>query len=198
MKKILIISLVAALSSSLLAQVNVDSVLSEGKFIHPDSIKISELVKQQIEEAKLKALQEEEIRKAGQYEAKIIPIALTVPGKSIKNTSSNFLNSISTEVKVLIAVSFLLLLLVLFRRVLIHFKKNVKNQLKKRIALLREENIIVKRDRKKTRVRKFLAKDKLLTGMSEKNMTRKAKEMEISKGELMLAARLKFLEYGKM
>ncbi len=199
MKKILINILLITFYISGYAQVNVDSALSEGRYIHPDSIKISDIVKQQVEEAKLKAQQKEEgYQKSEQYQARIIPVNITVPKKILRKNSFDFLGSISIEVKIFILISFLLILLVLTRRFFINLKKKVKNELKKKIAFIREENVVVKKDRKKIRIRKLIARDKKLVHMTEKNMTRKAKELEISKGELMLAARLKFLEYGKM
>lgn len=199
MKKILINILLITFYISAYAQVNVDSVLSEGKFIHPDSIKISDIVKQQVEEARLKARQkEEEYQQSKQYQARIIPVNIAVPKKVLRKDSFEFFNSISAEVKIFLLISFLLILSVAARRYFINFKKKVKNQLKRKIAFIREENVIVKKNRKKIRIRKLIARDKKLVHMTEKNMTRKAKELEISKGELILAARLKFLEYGKM
>ncbi|MEW6194119.1 MAG: hypothetical protein AB1521_03065 [Bacteroidota bacterium] len=199
MKKILINIFLITFYISAYAQVNVDSVLSEGKFIHPDSIKISDLVKQQVEEARLKARQkEEEYQQSKQYQARIIPVNIAVPKKVLRKDSFGFFNSISAEVKIFLLISFLLILSVAARRYFINFKKKVKSQLKKKIAFIREENVIVKKNRKKIRIRKLIARDKKLAHMTEKNMTRKAKELEISKGELILAARLKFLEYGKM
>lgn len=63
--------------------------------------------------------------------------------------------------------------------------------------MIREEKVIIKKDRIKTRARKSLKKDKLIERLSESGINSKARELSISKGEILLAARLKTFSYGK-
>ncbi|MDQ7817329.1 MAG: hypothetical protein RDU14_09940 [Melioribacteraceae bacterium] len=190
---------------SLFAQINIDSVLIAFNNIQPDSIDVSKLVQKQIESARLKEATDRTIEvedtvgfsKNENIENAAIPISVSVINKPANNKVIELINSFSIEVKIFFLFSVLIILIVSLRRMLIGFKKRIKNSIKQRIAMIREEKIVLKKDRNKTRTRKSLKKDKVIEKLSEAGMNSKAKELSISKGEILLAARLKTFSYGK-
>jgi hypothetical protein len=192
-------------SSSYFAQVNIDSVLIAFNNFQPDSVDVSKLVQKQIEAARMKEesiLKSEnenkvDLNKKENIEIATIPVAAAVINKPANNKIVEFINSFSIEVKIFSIFSLLIMIIVSFRRILIRFKKKIKNSLKHRIAMIREEKVIIKKDRIKTRARKSLKKEKLIERLSESGMNSKARELSISKGEILLAARLKTFSYGK-
>lgn len=204
MKKLLTIVLIFFVNT-LFAQVNIDSVLSKITYVPQDTINISELVKLQIEQARLK----EEMSKSAvdettkQYEDvdKAKSSVITIPVSSISTVKSNrlfdFFNSLSIDVKIFIAASTLIFFTVLFRRILIQLKKNEGKGLKKRIAMIREEEVIVKKDRKLSKTRKALRKIKVIENVPSDSLDLIARELSISKGEILLASKIKKFEYGK-
>ncbi|NMB83613.1 MAG: hypothetical protein GYA14_17535 [Ignavibacteria bacterium] len=204
MKKLLTIVMIFFISN-LFAQVNIDSVLSKITYVPQDTVNISELVKMQIEQARLK----EEISKSvanetpKQYEEaeKAKSSVITIPVSSITTVKNNrlvdFFNSLSIDVKIFLAVSTLILLTVLFRRIIIQLKKNEGKGLKKRIAMIREEDVIVKKDRKLSKTRKALRKIKVIENVPSGSLDLIARELSISKGEILLASKIKKFEYGK-
>ena len=190
---------------SLFAQINIDSVLIAFNNIQPDSIDVSKLVQKQIESARLKETTDRTIEvedtvgfsKNENIENATIPISVSVINKPANNKVIELINSFSIGVKIFFLFSALIILIVSLRRMLIRFKKRIKNGIKQRIAMIREEKIVIKKDRNKTRTRKSLRKDKVIEKLSEAGMNSKAKELSISKGEILLAARLKTFSYGK-
>ncbi len=204
MKKFLIAIMLFS-SYSYFAQVNIDSVLIAFNNFQPDSVDVSKLVQKQIEAARMKEesiLKSEnenkvDLNKQENIEIATIPVSAAVINKPANNKIVEFINSFSIEVKIFFTFSLLIVLIVSFRRILIRFKKKIKNSLKHRIAMIREEKVIIKKDRIKTRARKSLKKDKLIERLSESGINSKARELSISKGEILLAARLKTFSYGK-
>lgn len=204
MKKHLL-AIILFFNCSLFAQLNIDSMLVAINNIAPDSIDVSQLVWNQIEAARLKETDlqnrvdddKTKISKNEEMQSTLIPISVAVVNKSANNKILEYLNSASIEIKLFFVISALIILLVSLRRVTIRFKKKIKNSLKQRIAMIREEKVIVRKDRKITQRRKSLKKDKMLENLSEAGLNSKARELSISKGELLLAARLKSFSYGK-
>lgn len=190
---------------SIYAQVNIDSVLSKLSYIQQDTINISELVRKQIEEARSKAETSEffveEKPAQDTTTANIESAVISIPVANISKTETNkvteMIESLSINVKIFLAISIVILILVSFRRLLIRLKKNVGNGLKKRIAMIREENVIVKKDRKLSKTRKALKKLKLIENISGNGVELMARELSISKGEILLASKIKKFEYGK-
>jgi len=204
MKKLLTIVMIF-LMSNLFAQVNIDSVLSKITYVPQDTVNISELVKLQIEKARLKEEMSQSVANETpkQYEEaeKAKSSVITIPVSSITTVKNNrlvdFFNSLSIDVKIFIAVSTMILFAVLFRRILIQFKKNEGKGLKKRIAMIREEDVIVKKDRKLSKTRKALRKIKVIENVPSGSLDLIARELSISKGEILLASKIKKFEYGK-
>lgn len=204
MKRFLIILLMLT-TCSIYAQVNIDSVLSKLSYIQQDTINISELVRKQIEEARSKAETSEffveEKPAQDTTTANIESAVISIPVANISKTETNkvteMIESLSINVKIFLAISIVILILVSFRRLLIRLKKNVGNGLKKRIAMIREENVIVKKDRKLSKTRKALKKLKLIENISGNGVELMARELSISKGEILLASKIKKFEYGK-
>lgn len=187
------------------AQVNIDSLLTKTSgnlalkstdTITGDSINIKSLVEQQILAAKLKMEQEKLEKKNvnNSYEVNISNVPVFKPKKTLIQL---FLN-LSFEVKLLLIISFFLFLLIAIRRIILKVHKKAKQGLKNKIKLLREEKVISKLEDKKSKSRRTLIHDLPVNRLTEKNITKKAKELKVSKGELMLAARLKYLEYERM
>ncbi|MEG8945576.1 hypothetical protein [Rosettibacter firmus] len=187
------------------AQVNIDSLLTKTSgnlalkstdTITGDSINVKSIVEQQILAAKLK-MEQEKLEKNNinnSYEVNVSNVPAFKPKKTLVQL---FLN-LSFEVKLLLIFSFFLFLLIAIRRIILKVQKKAKQGLKNKIKLLREEKVISKVEDKKSKSRRTLIHDLPLNRLTEKNITKKAKELKISKGELMLAARLKYLEYERM
>jgi hypothetical protein len=192
-------------SCKIYAQVNIDSVLSKLSYIPQDTINISELVQKQIEEARNKAETSEifiEEKPVEDSTKNIIESAgISIPVSNISKVQSNrifeMFDSLSTNLKIFVAVSIVILTLLAFRRILLRIKKNVGNSLKKKIAMIREENVIVKKDRKLSKTRKALRKLKMIENISGNGIELMARELSISKGEILLASKIKKFEYGK-
>lgn len=181
------------------AQVNIDSVLSSVNYQEPDTVNISRIVQAQIEEAKAKAMQEE--HKPVVKENPVAVSSISVPVANLKGTEKHglfsFFGTLKPEVIVFTIISSLLIASVLLRRIVISSKKKMKNSIKQKIAMIREENVILKPDRKRRKVRLLLRKNKFVEKIASGNINSKARELEISKGEILLASRIKILEYGK-
>lgn len=192
------------LTGNLLAQINIDSVLSKINYLPQDTVNISELVRQQIEQARLKAELSQIMDEQVTTKEEVIDIknsTATIPAVSLNTVSNNKLvdtfNSLSTNVKIFLAASLLIVLTVMYRRILVKIKKSVSSRLKKRIAMIREENVIVKKDKKLSKTRKALRKIKVIDHVQNDRIDLIARELSISKGEVLLASRIKKFEYGK-
>lgn len=204
MKKLLL-AIVIIFNCSLFAQLNIDSVLVSISTIATDSIDVSKIVWNQIEAARLKEANLQnpvvydtiEISKNEELQSTLIPISVAVINKPTNNKILELINSASIEIKIFFVISTLIILSVSLRRITIRIKKRIKNSLKQRIAMIREEKVIVRKDKNITRKRKSLKKDKILENLSDAGLNNKARELSISKGELLLAVRLKTFSYGK-
>lgn len=63
--------------------------------------------------------------------------------------------------------------------------------------MIREEDVIVKKDRKLSKTRKALRKIKVIENVPSGSLDLIARELSISKGEILLASKIKKFEYGK-
>ncbi len=202
MKKLIFILL--AFYTFINAQVNIDSQLnktSQNAFVEnnttsDDSIDIRNLVAEQILAAKLKTKSEQkQINNPDSFsKVKITEVPYFKPKKSLIQL---FLG-LSFGAKLFIIISVFLLSFIAIRRIVLSIQKKENMHLKNKIKLLREEKVPSKLEDKKTKSRRELIHNLPVKKLSEKNITKKAKELRISKGELMLAARLKYLEYEKL
>jgi len=209
MKKILTLLFIVTLCTSVVAQINIDSVLTGEKISEgSDSVSISQLVEMQVLAARLKAIEESELTNEDKLIAEEIKIEdrKEVKAEESQGAASagfwvvilSLINGIPVEYKILVGASFILFFLIFFRRINYRIQKSVKVELKKKIGMMREERVFVKTDGSKSELRKTLVESNAVNKLSEKNIGKTAKELRVSKGELLLAARIKYLEYGKM
>lgn len=164
-----------------------------------DSIKIADIVRLQIEAARIRDSIKTAIpAEPSKAEILAVPAVKKAEKAETKVDYFAFLNGISIEIRILAVFSFIVFMWVFSRRALIYFKKRDKILLKKNIALLREEKVPQKMAKRSRKAKKDLSRN--LSGMqlNEKLLARKARELNIAKGELLLASRLKNFELGKV
>lgn len=164
-----------------------------------DSIDIHAMVQKQIDEARRK-----------QSLALSVPVPLAGTQRDIavetaepKSTDANVLLVLFTRIpfiyKAYAAISFLIMLFILVKRYISRFNSKSLSSLKERIGLMREEKIGgSKSDAKLIESRKVLKNNPAVFEVTEKQLSKAARKMNLSKGELILAARLKFFEVKKM
>ena len=162
-----------------------------------DTIRISDLVQQQIEKAKEKRSAEL------QATANIIEEILVTPAivKEVPKSSTSikeFVGSMPLHIRIFILISILIMIFVISRRIVVVFQRKSLRILKEKIRLLREEKVRSKENPKLKRFRKELKERRLILNYSEKHITKVARDLNIAKGELLLAARLKLFEVGKI
>jgi len=114
------------------------------------------------------------------------------------NLIIGFISAQPVSAKLFSLFSAVILLMVIGRRVILGLKTHASLKLKSRIQLLRNDKIRSKNDPKLRKSRKKLCANETLFNRSEKHVSKKARELNIAKGELFLAARLKFFEVGRM
>jgi hypothetical protein len=163
-----------------------------------DSINISQIVAAQIKQAHKKMLSEQS--KSSAAETQTVKYNTTETNTHSFITLPAVFNSLSTtitKVSILASASFIAAFIVIVRR-----KKNnkifrSKKALKDNIKLLREERIFVKRNSKMSDVRNKLKNNPSLYGQSKEAFSQRAKELNISQGEILLAAKIKAHELSK-
>ncbi|MDF1611237.1 hypothetical protein [Stygiobacter electus] len=194
MKKYLIIILFLTLST--FAQ-TIDTL----NFAPTDSVDIKAIVQQQIKEA---------IKKKSYIQQIALPIenknnSLKIEKANTKNAPTakvdlfaKIFASLPLQYKIYLSLSLIIILFVLLRRTLFQLKRKSTKKFKERIVLLREEKIggsIV--NKKKKQIRLKLKDNPITLKQNEKEIALSSKQLNISKGELLLAARLKLLEVSK-
>lgn len=194
MKKYLIIILFLTLST--FAQ-TIDTL----NFASTDSVDIKSLVQKQINDALLKNSVTHQVEKP--IESKNTSFEATnVNSNATSNVNLNLFAkifaSLPLQYKIYLSLSLIIILFVLLRRTLFQLKRKSTKKFKERIALLREEKIggsIV--NKKKKQIRLKLKDNPITLKQNEKEIALSSKQLNISKGELLLAARLKLLEVSK-
>ncbi len=175
-----------------------------------DSINIKQIV-----EGQIRAIKEKQLWKT---KKQIIVTALknetTQPEikKGLNNIWSNFVQNtlapffakiqnvifysegISNQLSILGIASLITFLIVIIRRKIINKKPLRKNGLKDSIRLLREERVGNKVDINLKGIRNRLVNNTLTYRNTKAGITKVAKEMNISKGEVLLAAKIKSYE----
>lgn len=163
-------------------------------FIAADSVNISDIVRDQIERAKMKqsaVVIPEVVREAG-LDVKNEPV------KTEKNKPLSVYASLPIQYQIFIAASILVLLILAIRRTLLVMKKKSSRGLKIKIAMLRDEKIVVRTNSKLASIRRKLKGGREILDASEAKISKVAKDLNIAKGELLLASRMKLYELGKM
>jgi hypothetical protein len=161
------------------------------------NINISSIVAAQIKQAHKKQLDERQKKKTA--------VAQTLKVKPVKAethsliTLPNFFNKLSdTGMKVLILLfaSIIAASVVFIRRKKYSRKSTTNQTLKNNIKLLREERIFVKQNPKLSDVRNSLGSSPSLYNNGRESILKVARELNISQGEIFLAAKIKAHELG--
>lgn len=163
-----------------------------------DSINISQIVAAQIKQAHKKILAEQSVPKTAETQiaknktaGTIIHSFITLPG---------IFNSLSTtmmKISILASASLIAAFIVIIRRKKYSKIFRSRQSLKDNIKLLREERIFVKHNSKLSDVRNKLKNSPSLYGQSKEGFSQRAKELNISQGEILLAAKIKAHELSK-
>ncbi|MCX6169933.1 MAG: hypothetical protein NTX65_11365 [Ignavibacteriales bacterium] len=155
-----------------------------------DGVRISDLVQQQINKAKEKqSIQTVPIVKVVTQSGINQPVNKEIPG---------FFSSLPLHIKLFFSISIVILLVITFRRAILAFKKRASQILKNKITMLREEKVVTRTNPKLEEARKKLRNSKSIFDTTDKHISKVAKGLNIAKGELLLASRLKIFEIGKM
>ncbi len=110
----------------------------------------------------------------------------------------SMLSTIPWQYKIFALVSIVIMGFVFTRRIVLTITRSSKKALKKKIGLMREEKVGgSKNNPKLVKVRKTLKDNLDILKHNDRQVSRKAKQLNISKGELLLATRLKLYEVGK-
>lgn len=166
-----------------------------------DSVDLKALLNKQIEEAKKKRtelLSNVNTLNITNKEIKKIKINSTETNYSQLTFLSKLIEQVPLQYKIFLVISSLIIITLILRRSIVALKKKSLRKFKNRIALLREEKIggsII--NEKKRQVRIKLKDNPLILKQNENELTLNAKQLNISKGELLLAARLKLIELNK-
>ena len=162
------------------------------------SVNISSIVAAQIKQAHKKQLDEQHRKKTAAVQSSNIKPAKVETHSLI--TLPNFFNKLSdTGIKVLfLAFASLLAASVVFIRRKKYNRKFAADQtLKNNIKLLREEKVFVKSNNKLSGLRIKLKNSPALYIQSNKGLVKAARELNISQGEILLAAKIKSHELNK-
>ncbi len=159
-----------------------------------DTIDVRELVAQQILMAKIKnekneVKQPDIIQAAPQYKTDV-PVVI----KKKKSLYQLFVD-LPFNIKLLISFSAFLFVLIIIRRAVLKAQQKSKKKLKINIGKMREEKLQPVTDYRRSKFRKELLSNPVINKLNDKNITKKAKELKVAQGELMLAARLKYYEF---
>lgn len=191
-----VIFFVLVFTSLLAAQTTiVDSSLA---VLYRDSIRVSDLVQQQINKAKAKQSEQNPVAYNNFIEDKLNVQAISETASYENNKLVGFFESQPLQIKIFSVIALIITFALIFRRTILHLKRRAARALKKKIEMLRSEKVVSETDPKLQVARKKLRNNKSIFDTSEKQISRTAKEMNIAKGELLLAARLKLFEIGKM
>ena len=176
----------------------------------PDSVDIRQMVEEQISAIKIRQL--EEAKKSENIAEKsetsltskdenrsdlfYIYTSLVSTLERIK-TSLLSLDVMNNKFSILGFATILIFSVVIIRRKILSRQKDNKNSLKENIRLLREEKAVKKLNPKLTDVRNSLIRDSLTFANPKAGISKIAKELNIAKGEILLAAKLKSHELNK-
>ncbi|MCK9279911.1 MAG: hypothetical protein M0P71_04775 [Melioribacteraceae bacterium] len=160
-----------------------------------DSVSISEMVQLQITNAQENGSQSSLIKNVPVQKVELPKAPVKQP---VKNNSASILDSFSLEIKIFVSASLLIVFFVTARRVFSGIKHRSGSKLRKKIGLMREEKILSIVDLKKSKIRKSLKNKLKLNNIDTKKLNRKAKQLQIPQGELVLAVHLKYLELKRI
>lgn len=190
MKKFLMIACICA---SIITAQKIDTLKSVSK----DSVNIRALVQKQIDDARTKKV-ESSVKPVMQ--AKIeVPVMKNLQPKETANSLVNYLMTQPVQYKIYEVVSLAIICFVLLRRVIGNWGRKSKKNLKIKIGLMREEKVGgTKMNPKLAKIRKVLKNNLEIFKQDDQQMAKTARQLNVSQGELLLAARLKLFEMKKM
>lgn len=191
MKNLFFVVLVS--SSLLIAQSS--KLDSCSTVITQDSVCISDLVQQQITKAR-----EKQSQQTTPYvsEAKINIVPKVVAAPALNDLVFNYVRTLPGHILLFVAISFLILFVLLIHRGILAIKRRSSRTLKDKISSIREEKVFAKENSRLNDERKNLKNRNSIFNASEKHISDLAKKLNIAKGELILASRLKLFQIGKM
>ena len=182
---------------------------SSSVLVTSDSINIRQMVEEQISAVKTRQL--EEAKKSENIVEKKSETSLK--GKEENGSGLFYTSEVSTLEKIKTAFSslevmnnkfsilgfatILIFSVVIIRRKILSRQKVNKNSLKENIKLLREEKAVKKFNPKLTGIRNSLIHDSSTFANPKAGISKIAKELNIAKGEILLAAKLKSHELNK-
>ena len=191
--------LILILFSSLLIAQETSSDSTTTNASVSDSVNIRSLVQEQIQKA-LQNQTESVITSASNVQPEEKTTTTVNPEEQSSNTGivasmifGQPIQYIIFELGSLLIVGFIVL-----RRIIQSIQKKSLNAFKAKISLLRNEKVLAKQDPKLQMVRKQLSNNDSIFNKSEKHISKRARELKISKGEFLLAARLRLFDVGKM
>ena len=163
-----------------------------------DSVNISQLVAAQIQQARDRQLSAQAVTAASQTKLPQVKTIKTVQAVS-GNSPIVFQISYDTMMKILIlgSASVMAVLVVFIRRKRYNKKFNAKKSFKDNIRSLREEKLFVKNNPKLSEVRNTLGNSPSIYNYSKEGVSKAARDLNISKGEILLAAKIKAHELSK-
>jgi hypothetical protein len=184
-----------------------DTIISVGNNVSLiDSINISDLVKGQVEAAQAGIIKSG-INYQVPEEVKVEPVKPKVKAKVKKQEAGMFENIILTlnnfnkqylNVTIFAAGAFLILMFFFGRRLLKVIFGQSKRKLKKSINLIRNEKPLFLKNKKLYELRSKLADSNNMYDISEETIPGKARTMNVGKGEIMLAAKIKAFQLSKI
>ncbi len=169
-----------------------------GAGVSSDSVNIRQLVAAQIEHARKEQVLEKSNRK--RMVSKVPVNSYNAVDKSLLN---NMPGSLNAYYKTVLKISFLgfisiiAALIIYFRRRLRVRTAFVNKTFKDNIKLLREEKLFVKNNPKLSKLRNELGSSPEAFNYSKERISKTAKDMNISKGEILLAAKIKAHQLNK-
>ena len=143
---------------------------------------IHRLVKNQINEARKNAVVSKKELSSLQYEINQILMHQNKSGAS---------DMLLTKLLILSVASLLAVVVIYYRRLKLNGGKQFKNVLKRNIALMREEKPLHLAENRNKSVRNQLLNDPKIFNTGFNDVSGKAKDLQISKGELLLATKIK-------
>lgn len=161
--------------------------------VSKDSLNISELVSAQIKAAREKEKLKAEKQVVNVKTEKTLNLSLFFSKGYLKKFVSVF-DGVNLNIVILIGAALLLGTAVFIRRKTANAKSKATGDFKKNVLLIREEKALRIRNKKAKDIRNKLIKKLSYPSTDENILTKKAKDLKVSKGELLLAARIKSFE----
>jgi hypothetical protein len=198
-------------------KVPIDSLNAQLYGIAGDSVNIKDMVTAQIEAARNKQVQDS-ITAADSNSVQKLPAKTAVESQAVVTLKHNsekteleklseyldpvfqavrMSNELTIKMAIMGVATFFAFFIILIRRTRLGKKKTTKRDTKDGIKLIREEKVKDKKDGKLSLVRNKLLGSAPSFQLSKESVSKNARELNIAKGEIYLAARIKSHELKK-